>query len=367
MKRVYHFLRNFLFISLPTLLLIFLFFEFFIFRLILPAAQFPKLEFEPTHLILKPSAEGPREGLRSMGRAAANRINWQVNNEGWVNTQDYHREKRRPRLAVIGDSYVMGMEVDTKASFPHLLNELLIDSMEVYSFGMAGSPLSNYFNMARYVVEKFDPEILVISVVFNDFKESLYDFSTPILRRRFWTYQVGADSLLYENQPDPLSLDEGRLNRLLKSCATGRYLYHNLKVFRLRKYFKAKTVATPLVETVSKQEYQQQQNQLIRKAVEYTLEKFKTEFPKQRIIITLDALRKVISDGRPFQESPSNEYRQLLLEVCRNLDIEVIDFSIPFQQDFQKHQKRFEFDQDSHWNAHAHQLIARVLYDYLNH
>lgn len=47
------------------------------------------------------------------------------------------------------------------------------DRYEVYSFGFSGSPLSHYLQIARYVNHTVGPDVLVFSVVHNDFSESL--------------------------------------------------------------------------------------------------------------------------------------------------------------------------------------------------
>ncbi len=361
MKKARNFLKNFVLISIPTFVLLFLVFEFIVFRFVLCASQVPRLEFDKEYIILKPSTNGKRTGFHSMGKWAKNTTRWQVNNFGWISDHDYQKSKHQPRLAIIGDSYIMGLVVNTDESFPELLHESLKDNMDVYSFGMAGSPLSNYLNMSRYVVANFNPDILLINVVFNDFNESVYDFSDPSLRRRFWTYKITKDSLINEIPPESLSLDEGRLNGLLKSCATGRYLYHNLKVTKLRRLFKKETSNPASIN---------RQNTtirlpLVKKAVEYTIGQFKAEFPGKRIIITIDALRKAIYDDSRFDESSLNKYRLILKEACAVHDVELIDFSTHFHTDYRENKTRFEFEIDPHWNAHAHQLIAQVLYDYL--
>ncbi|MEM7102861.1 MAG: hypothetical protein AAF502_07025 [Bacteroidota bacterium] len=117
MKRIKQFLKNFLLISLPTLVLLFLVFEFFIFRWALPATQFPKLEYDQEFMILKPSLEGPKKGNHSMGKWAKHASTWTINNYGWVSNIDYYNIKTRPRIGIIGDSYVAAFEVNTGEAF----------------------------------------------------------------------------------------------------------------------------------------------------------------------------------------------------------------------------------------------------------
>ena len=53
------------------------------------------------------------------------------------------------------------------------LREKLHSQFDVYGFGKSGAPLSQYLQMTRYVIKHFDPEIIVINVIRNDFDESL--------------------------------------------------------------------------------------------------------------------------------------------------------------------------------------------------
>ena len=82
-----------------------------------------------------------------------NRIN--INNFGFVNDYDYFPESAKPLFAIIGDSYVQAIMVP----FPETLTGRLQDSVgnqaRIYSFGVSGSPLSQYLAYAEYARETF--------------------------------------------------------------------------------------------------------------------------------------------------------------------------------------------------------------------
>ncbi|MEO0683583.1 MAG: hypothetical protein AAFY76_00700 [Cyanobacteria bacterium J06649_11] len=363
-KKALKILINLTVVSLPTFFIIFLLFEFFIFRYILPAAQTPKLEYNKRFLILKPSTSGPQKGNHSMGPWTKNPSKWEINNFGWINVSDYEKEKKRLRLAIIGDSYVMGLEVNTKDNFTELVKKRYEDNMDVYSFGMAGSPMSNYSHMAEYVNHHFDPDILLVNIVYNDFKESVYEYAAPYLRNRFWTYRVINDSLIHEIPPDTLSLKEGKFNKFLKSFAIGRYLYHNIKITHLRKYFKNNTSYTnPKRISLNDEEEQQKK---VSASVEATLNRIKDEFVNKRVIITLDGLRNEIEHNLPFQNSPLNRDRMMLKEICKSKEIEFIDLTEHFQFDYNINKKSFGFEIDPHWNKYGHSKVAEIVIAYLN-
>ena len=236
--------------------------------------------------------------------------------------------------------------------------------MDVYSFGMAGSPMSNYLHMAKYVNHYFDPDILLINIVYNDFKESVYEYAAPYLRDRFWTYRITNDSIINEIPPDTLSLKEGRFNKFLKSFTIGRYLYYNFKITHLRKYFKTNTSdVSPKNVSLNKEEDQQKK---VRIAVETTLDEIEKECINKRVIITLDGLRKEIEHDLPFKDSPLSKDRTMLKEICKSKGIEFIDLTEHFQLDYNINKKSFGFEIDPHWNKYGHSKVAEIVIAYLN-
>ncbi|MFY9786910.1 MAG: hypothetical protein WAK08_14480, partial [Pseudolabrys sp.] len=61
-----------------------------------------------------------------------------VNNDGWVNDQDYHRDGSSPLLAIVGDSFVEAAMVPYAQTFHGLLANFFQDKFRVYSFGASG-------------------------------------------------------------------------------------------------------------------------------------------------------------------------------------------------------------------------------------
>ena len=98
-----------------------------------------------------------------------------------------------------------------------------IPELEIYSFGISGAPLSTYYQIAKYVSQKFNPDLFIINVVNNDYDESLY-----MLRKRdvFTTLQN-------EESPKfitPSGLNQKWLTNLLNMSSTFRYFYHNFSL-----------------------------------------------------------------------------------------------------------------------------------------
>ncbi|HEY9182375.1 MAG TPA: SGNH/GDSL hydrolase family protein, partial [Gammaproteobacteria bacterium] len=167
-------LKNLAMVSVPSLALVLLVLEV-VFRTAIPAAARPQAFFDATTSIWKLDRSVQAEGLATIGKLAQQRARWRINNEGWNSPIDYATEKSRSRVAVIGDSYVEALQVDIERSYPNLLASELGSAWEVYAFGVSGAPLSQYLHMARYVVARFSPDVLVLNLVHNDFTESYAD------------------------------------------------------------------------------------------------------------------------------------------------------------------------------------------------
>ena len=63
-------LKNILLISIPTLLMLVLVLEFVVFRIFLPATEWPDYIFDTQHQILRINPEGPKQGLHTKGKWA---------------------------------------------------------------------------------------------------------------------------------------------------------------------------------------------------------------------------------------------------------------------------------------------------------
>ena len=92
-----------------------------------------------------------------------------VNNDGFINDENYAETDPRPLLAVVGDSYVEAAMVPNGKTFYRRLAEKLKQNGRVYSFGASGAPLSQYLVWAQYAAQKYRPAGLAIVVVGNDF------------------------------------------------------------------------------------------------------------------------------------------------------------------------------------------------------
>jgi hypothetical protein len=358
------FIKNVLLVTVPSLLFCLLIAEFIVFRFFIPACEPPLYSFDEQFklLHLKPQTSGQF----TAGRFAQVRGRWRSNNCGWNSEIDYVPGigKKRPLVAVIGDSYVEAFQVDVDQRFPALLQKLMGDDSLVYSFGISGAALSQYLHISRYVNQVFHPQILVINVVHNDFDESLATLGrVPKFLQIAW--QNGA---FVEIPPEPFQ--HSTFSRICRWSAVIRYLEMNCDFYHLIKNISRQLHPPPKppiynanidVEAVTRE------RDLIRQGIRYMVAKIRAENADKRVIIQMDGPR---FDIYPNNLANSNVWwmHEILRDACRESRIEFLDLTEPFRRHFEKHRQNFENAQvgEAHWNKLGHEVVARALWDQLN-
>jgi hypothetical protein len=355
-------LKNFLLISLPTLVVLFLLAEI-IFRFVVPACELPPYCFDAEHRILH---LGPNQtGIFTAGITAKLPKRWRTNNYGWNSEIDYTETAGRPQklIAIIGDSYIEAFSVNVNEALPALIRRWAGDQAAVYSFGISGAPLSHYLHLARYVNQVFKPDVLVITVVHNDFDESLAS-----VRRKPAFLQIAQENNGFkEIQPKPFA--NSSWLRFCRTSATFRYLEINCRAARLfRKDFWTRTnfwtrKSMQFNANIDPQAVRQQQ-QPIRLATEYLVQAFARENPDKKIIFMIDGPRRNIYRG-DLKNSNVIWLNHLLRDIVQKHHLEFIDLTIPFSDHYHNQQEGLNSHADWHWNEVAHQVAARELFQRL--
>ena len=151
-----------------------------------------------------------------------------INADGWNSTKPVYKVERKPgvfRIAVVGDSYVQAAAVDVGDGFGELVerefNKRGLPS-EVYRFGIDGAPLSQYVHMIRQEVLRYQPDLILVQLIHNDFDESYRH-----LRGRYTSsyLKVGtnADGKIVELPPQPF---EPGIADFMRQFRTFRYVYY---------------------------------------------------------------------------------------------------------------------------------------------
>src|SRR5262245_47349146 len=279
-----------------------------------------------------------------------------VNNDGWVNDQDYHSDDSSPLVAVVGDSFVEAAMVPYVQTFHGLLANFFNDKLRVYSFGASGAPLSQYLILARYAVQQFKARALVINVVGNDFDESHINYKAS---PGFWSYAPDPTGQL---QLRLVEYRPGLMRSIVRHSALLRYLAINVGVAylasrnlmigeKLPPHYAGFTLADPEPARVA--------------ASKLVVDTFLKDIqdlglPAQCIVFVMDGFR--------YAEVAKNEagtffdiLRRYFREEAEARTYEVIDLDPIFFSRYRATSERFEYPNDGHWNAAGHAVAARAL------
>lgn len=353
--------KNILFVTLPVILIVLILLEVF-FRTVIPASNPPKGFFNEEEKIYCFSNK-KKNGVYTIGRFAEIRAKWSINNMHWNYPVDYYPVDEKKLITVIGDSYIEAFQVDSDENYPYLLKKKLKTDYEVYALGKSGAPLSQYLHISRYVNKYFDPDILIINLVHNDFDESIYELNPQDF---YWLQvSINKDDSITETIPHPnYSFQQYKpLKRLVYKSALFRYLYLNLKVNKIRAKFMKSNIdafeANINVSAIKKHK------ELIFKATNYLVKTIREENSKKRIIFVFDAPRNAIYNNS-LNECNVLWMHEMMKTICANNNVEYIDLTSFMKENYRTSKIKFNSELDGHWNEYGHKFVADILYEYLN-
>lgn len=290
--------------------------------------------------------------------AMANRV--RVNNEGFVNDQDYAADTPGPLVAVVGDSYVEAAMVPYAHTLHGRLAEVLRGRARVYSYAASGAPLSQYLAYAAYARDRFHPKRGIVVVVGNDFDESLLEYkSAPGFH--FFHRRTDGRAELVRKDYAPSALREA-----LRHSRLALYLVNNLGIgslpARVRGLFAPRDAFVG--QTSASLDEKRLRDSL------FVIDAFLAMLPKafglppEDILLVLDAPRPDLYDPQALsvaQASYFGRMRVALMSQARAAGVRVADMQEPFLRDYGQNGQRFEFPRDGHWNGCGHQVAAQAV------
>ena len=339
--------KKIILLTVPTFLLFFLLLEI-LFNIFIPASELPDVVFDNKYKLIK--FDKNQSGNYSIGKFPKEKFKWKINNEGWNNEKNYYENKTKYRIAVIGDSYVEALQVNVNESFPSLLQRNFLDQ-DIYSFGISGSPLSNYYQMIKYISKKFNPDFYIVNVVGNDYDESLYS-----LRKRdvFTTLKTDENPVFIT--PDGSS--QKRLINILNNSSTFRYFYHNLVFFH-----KLKNIILEKNSNRNNLLRDQNYREEIKKGISIIIDSIST-ITKNNLLFVVDGNRhKIYNNGIRVKE---NFYKKDFISILRNKSKKFIDLDTTFSANYNQYSIKFNSELDYHWNSYGHSTVAKEINNYIN-
>lgn len=311
-------------------------------------------KFEPSHSYVF---------SRDWNFALANK-GW-VNGDGFVNDQEYVVQDDKPLLGIVGDSFIEAQMVSYRDTVSGRVAHELEGRARVYSFAAAGAPLPQYLIWASYAHEVYGADALVISVVGNDFDESLAKYRICPGQNHFVPDTSGNLEL------QRFDFKPSALGPFLYSSAFGRYLHLNLKlgtrVSDLKQFvFGPKRTSAEAFVGNTETEYTPERLSDSVKAVEafFRLLPSMSGLKSDRILFVIDGMRPDLYDERRLAAASTSYFavmRARFIEKARSLSYEIIDLQAAFLERYGRDHQRFEFATDYHWNATGHGVVAEAI------
>lgn len=354
-----------------SLLFCFLVFEFVIFKYILktsdpiPNTSFNNVvRYEPLSKATLYEPDGSSHTV-------------EINQHGWNSSHKVYN-KLKPagttRIAVIGDSYVQASAVNVKEGFADVVEQRLNKDgikAEVYRFGIDGAPLTQYLHMLRREALKYNPDIVVLQLIHNDFDES-YRFLYGRYSSSFMKVKLQGDTIT-EVPPEPYK--PGTID-MLKKSSTFRYLYYQtglaLTIRRLINLTNGegdKEETAPVTEP--KHGFIQSaidvrnitEMDKIRQVTAYTFKELVKLQKKHgfKLLIAMDPVREAIYTGKPSSEYEANRLNEIAMDEALKNNIAFLDLGTAMRADFKAHKKKFEFPWDWHWNKQGNLIAGQAI------
>ena len=282
-----------------------------------------------------------------------------VNNFGFVNTQDYDTASATPLLAVVGDSYVEAPMVPFEATYGGRLAAHLGTAARVYTFGISGAPLSQYLAYSDYARQTFKPQALVISVIGNDFDQSLARYNQ---REGHHLFAPDAQGALQLTRVDYIP---SASKQFLRNFALARYLVGNIQVERLLAQWRyGDTEETAAARYVGNTFAQADSARVTasKRAVEAFFDELpgRSGLPPSQVLFVVDAMRPHIyeAEHRALAEGSFFDLmRRTFMAQATARGYGVIDMQQVFDARYQAEGQRFEWPHDNHWNAYGHEVV----------
>jgi hypothetical protein len=197
------------------------------FRFGLHATENPRSVQDPLTGVSMYDTSWLREGMCTSGSRCLPLGRWRINNAGWNSIFDFSErtDASRPRIAVVGNSYIEGFASDVDSHMDAELFRLLDGEADVYAFGISGATFAQYVGMIRYIEQEFNPDIYLIMLSNFGINRSLDSCVSPY---RFYLSETDSGFRL---SPPREVFVQNRYGRVLFRSAFAMYLRLNKNAF----------------------------------------------------------------------------------------------------------------------------------------
>jgi lysophospholipase L1-like esterase len=282
-----------------------------------------------------------------------------INRQGWNSGQGDYEIAKRPgveRVAIIGDSFVEAFQVPSSSSLAEKLGRRLGAGAEVFRFGIAGAPFSQYLWMFEHEVARYAPDLVVVVLIHNDFDESFRHGASRVASN-FMKLSVVDGRVAAEIPPapyDPPWWDA------LRFTATSRY-------FRNRQLLSRYTFLPAPPQFAGNTEMLARERPAVIAATDYVFARLAAATRQRgiRLLLLIDGDRNAIYAGGAGGAVLA--LNSIAAEAATRRGIALIDLHPRFAADWAARRERFEFASDYHWNERGHEIAAEAVHAWLRH
>lgn len=276
-----------------------------------------------------------------------------VNNAGWVNDQDYHRDAALPLIAIIGDSYIEAEMVPYAGTVQGRLAAALEGRFRVYSVAASGAPLSEFLVYAGYAVRELGARAVVINIANYDFAGSDSRYGNPL---GMWVYGgEGGD-----RGPRLIPYRPSGLRVAVRHSALLRYLVLNLRLGR--QVTAAQLAGSDAIGIAAANAAPPAEPASRAAAAQAVIADFFRDLPRlvdlppERVMFLMDGARyPEPASGAAGDEARS---RRDFRTAAEARGYEAVDLAPLFFACYRQDGSRFEVPGDHHWNAAGHAVAA---------
>lgn len=325
-----------------------------VFRVFLPAATMPLAVQYEEYGILALEKDQASSGQHTIGRFCRPSYHWNVNNDGFNSAIDYRpaAERDLPCAVVIGNSYALGFYSDVDEHLAGQLHRELGDRMEVYNLAVSGMPMSQVPLVAHFAQEKYGPDLIIIQSSARS-----VDGSLATKARNPYSQQFSVrDGEIVTHAPRRFVANKYKY--IVLKSALVRYLLYNAN-YNLG----GKGLVQDAVEKPRTPGAVDAPDPAVAMVLEEAMRRTAEAAPGDRVLVVQDADRAAMYESGSKPDRLRNS--EILEETCERFGFEFLDLTDPFWETYQRDGRKFNFEDNYHWNPYGVSVVADAILDEL--
>lgn len=270
-----------------------------------------------------------------------------TNNYGYFSDYNYEAQGATSKLITIGSSLVTANQISNEASFHGLINSNFSDEKRVYMLAGANAPQSQYLAYARFAMREFNPAGFFIVIGNLDFNSSVLGNALPNSGYHYFeSYDAASNLILLDYAPS-------MIKEFFRNFALARYIFLNARVQTIKfSTFLGSAVKDTSVSGLDTSDFV---------LIDKFLGELKSIVNDVPVVLVIDSPNQRNRAVRHDISVNSAAHKNYILKAAHDYKFGIIDLEDEFVNDFKVNGKRFEWDDDSHWNAQGHRVVASAI------